>query len=104
MHAFVGREDSEEVLSFVGSHRDPRGGGGVLVLDSISIVLSVTGVFLGSVVSRSCCGFYFEKVEEWVCRVGIVSTERLKAELSVHEDDSVACFKKVFSGCGTART
>ena len=80
---------------------DPRGV--VLVLDSVfDLTLSVTGV-LGSVVSRSCW-FYFEKVEEWVCRVRIVPTERLKAELSVHEDDGVACFKKVFSGCGTART
>ena len=50
MHAFVGREDSEEVLSFVGGHRDARGA--VLVLDSISIVLSVTGDLGSVVVSR----------------------------------------------------
>ena len=50
MHAFVCREDSEEVLAFVGSHRDARGAGVLVVLDSISIVLSGTGVFLGSVV------------------------------------------------------
>ncbi len=34
----------------------------------------------------------------------IVPAERLKAELSVHKDDGIACFKKVFSGCGTACT
>ncbi len=64
MHAFVGREDSEEVLSFVGGHRDARGA--VLVLDSISIVfkvtLRVTGIIVSVVVGKRSRWFYFKKV------------------------------------------
>jgi len=35
--------------------------------------------------------------------VRILPAEKLKAELSVHEDDGIACFKKVSSGCYASR-
>ena len=37
-------------------------------------------------------------------RVGIMSTERLKAELPMHEDNGISGFEKIFCGCGSSST
>lgn len=42
--------------------------------------------------------FQFEEVEERVCRVRVMPTERLQAVLPVHEDDGVARPEKVLCG------
>ena len=43
-----------------------------------------------------------EKVEEGIGGVGVVTTEGLKTEMTVHKNDSVAGFEKIFSGGGAA--
>jgi hypothetical protein len=45
-----------------------------------------------------------QEVEERVGGMGIVSTERLQTELSMHEYDSIACLEEVFRRCCTTST